>query len=102
MVPIYLSIAVSMLVANLGVAALSGVGVLVLSLYLNGKMMKRLHALRTTQLTQTDDRVKQTNEAILGIRVVKLYAVRPPRPPAPPPGGGGRAGAFAFTGGNKS
>ena len=30
-------------------------------------------ALRTTQLKQTDDRVKQTNEAVLGIRVVKLY-----------------------------
>ena len=35
--------------------------------------MARLRALRTTQLTQTDDRVKQTNEAVLGIRVVKLY-----------------------------
>ena len=73
MVPVYLGVALAMLISNLGAAALSGLAVLTVSLYVNGKMMKRLHVLRTTQLTQTDDRVKQTNEAILGIRVVKLY-----------------------------
>eukprot|EP01047_Picozoa_sp_COSAG01_P022929 COSAG01_NODE_1379_length_10522_cov_25.951454_15_plen_323_part_00 len=73
MVPLYLTIAMAMLVNMLGVAALSGIGVLVLSLFVNGRMMIRLRALRMTQLTQTDDRVKQTNEAVLGIRAVKLY-----------------------------
>ena len=36
------------------------------------QVMKRLHKLRTTQLSATDDRVMQTNEAILGIRIVKM------------------------------
>ena len=73
MIPVYLTIAMVMLVRMLGLAALSGILVLVCSLFLNGRMMIRLRALRTTQLKQTDDRVKQTNEAVLGIRVVKLY-----------------------------
>ena len=34
--------------------------------------MKRLHKLRSTQLTATDERVMQTNEAVLGIRIVKM------------------------------
>ena len=70
-VPIYLGVALTMLISNLGVAALSGIVVLLICLAINAKMVKRLHKLRSTQLAQTDERVKLTNEAILGIRVVK-------------------------------
>ena len=73
LVPVYLAVAIAMLINMLGVSALSGIVVLVISLAINKRMMMRLHKLRTTQLHQTDDRVKQTNEAVLGIRVVKLY-----------------------------
>eukprot|EP01051_Picozoa_sp_SAG22_P014343 SAG22_NODE_1727_length_3711_cov_8.805925_1_plen_441_part_10 len=78
MVPVYLSVALALLIINLGVAALSGIVVLIISLAINGRMMKRLHHLRTTQLGKTDDRVKQTNEAVLGVRVVKLYTWEAP------------------------
>jgi ABC-type multidrug transport system fused ATPase/permease subunit len=73
MVPVYLAVAIGLLINMLGASALSGIVVLVISLAINKRMMLRLHKLRTTQLHQTDDRVKQTNEAVLGIRVVKLY-----------------------------
>ena len=43
MVPVYLSVALGLLIVNLGVAALSGIVVLVISLAINGRMMKRLH-----------------------------------------------------------
>ena len=72
LVPVYLTVAIALLINMLGISALSGIVVLVVSLVINKRMMMRLHKLRTTQLRQTDDRVKQTNEAVLGIRVVKL------------------------------
>jgi ABC-type multidrug transport system fused ATPase/permease subunit len=72
MVPIYLLIALSQLFSLLGAPALAGVVVLVMGGWINAQVMKRLHKLRTTQLSATDDRVMQTNEAILGIRIVKM------------------------------
>ena len=42
MIPVYLTIAMVMLVRMLGLAALSGILVLVCSLFLNGRMMIRL------------------------------------------------------------
>jgi hypothetical protein len=35
-------------------------------------LLRLLHRLRSTQLTATDERVLQTNEAFLGIRIVKM------------------------------
>ena len=72
MVPIYLMIALAQLFSLLGAPALAGVIVLILGGWVNAQVMKRLHRLRTTQLSATDDRVMQTNEAILGIRIVKM------------------------------
>jgi ATP-binding cassette subfamily C (CFTR/MRP) protein 1 len=72
MVPIYLLIALAQLFSLLGAPAFAGVVVLILGGWVNAQVMKRLHKLRTTQLTATDDRVMQTNEAILGIRIVKM------------------------------
>jgi ABC-type multidrug transport system fused ATPase/permease subunit len=72
MVPIYLAIALLQLFSLLGTPAISGVVVLIVGGWVNSKVMKRLHRLRTTQLTATDDRVMQTNEAVLGIRIVKM------------------------------
>lgn len=72
MVPIYLMIALAQLFSLLGAPALAGVFVLILGGWVNAQVMKRLHKLRTTQLSATDDRVMQTNEAILGIRIVKV------------------------------
>lgn len=72
MVPIYLLVALLQLFSLLGAPALAGVIVLILGGWVNAQVMKRLHKLRTTQLNATDDRVMQTNEAILGIRIVKM------------------------------
>eukprot|EP01051_Picozoa_sp_SAG22_P002271 SAG22_NODE_100_length_20558_cov_10.189305_6_plen_336_part_00 len=72
MVPIYLAIALAQLFALLGPPAVAGVVVLILGGWVNSRVMKKLHKLRTTQLSATDDRVMQTNEAILGIRIVKM------------------------------
>ena len=47
------------------VAALSGIVVLIISLAINGRMMKRLHHLRTTQLGKTDERVKQVRSTLV-------------------------------------
>ena len=86
MVPIYLSVALAQLFSLLGAPALAGVAVLILGGWINSLVMKRLHKLRTTQLSATDDRVMQTNEAILGIRIVKMNCWEQPiEVRAPPP-----------------
>jgi ABC-type multidrug transport system fused ATPase/permease subunit len=67
----FLLISMSLIYSMLGAACFAGVAVMGLGMLVNSKLMRRLKALRSQQMGQTDQRVLQTNEALLGIRVVK-------------------------------
>ena len=56
-----------------GPSFLAGLGALILMVPIQGKVAKSLFALRRKQLKFTDERVKLTNEALQGVRVVKMY-----------------------------
>ncbi len=46
---------------------------MILAVPVSGIIMKRLFALNRGMVKYTDDRVKTTNEAIQGVRCVKMY-----------------------------
>lgn len=67
----FLSVSLVLVYSMLGHATLAGVAVLVLGMVINSSLTRRLKALRSQQMGQTDQRVLQINEALLSIRVVK-------------------------------
>ena len=67
----FLGISLSLVYSMLGVATLAGLIVLVIGMCINARLMGRLKTLRSQQMDQTDQRVLQINEALIGIRVVK-------------------------------
>jgi ABC-type multidrug transport system fused ATPase/permease subunit len=58
----------------IGPSALGGVFSMPFFIVLQSRLMQRMGALRGRQTRVTDERVKQTNEAIQGIRAIKMYA----------------------------
>eukprot|EP01052_Picozoa_sp_SAG31_P028190 SAG31_NODE_2699_length_5225_cov_2.190987_3_plen_129_part_00 len=69
--PPFLVVSLTLVYSMLGNATFAGMAVLIAGMVLNSALMKRLKRLRAQQMGQTDQRVMQTNEALLGIRVVK-------------------------------
>jgi ABC-type multidrug transport system fused ATPase/permease subunit len=78
MSPIWVVAALAQLYYLMGLASLSGTVVLMVTLRVNLKLTKKLASLRREQLADTDLRVKLTNEALLGIRVLKYNAWEAP------------------------
>lgn len=58
----------------IGPSALAGVALMPLIVVFQGKLMVKLGALRKKQMQGTDERVKQTNEIIQGVRAIKMYS----------------------------
>lgn len=67
----FLLVSLMLVYSMLGPATLAGVAVLALGMVINSNLTRRLKALRSQQMGQTDKRVLQINEALLSIRVVK-------------------------------
>ena len=67
----FLGVSLVLVYSMLGTATLARVAVLALGMFVNSNLTRRLKALRSQQMGQTDQRVLQINEALLSIRVVK-------------------------------
>eukprot|EP00753_Platysulcus_tardus_P008156 PLAT157.2.p1 GENE.PLAT157.2~~PLAT157.2.p1 ORF type:complete len:1456 (-),score=796.76 PLAT157.2:104-3955(-) len=72
--PLQGAIALYMLWRQLGAASLAGAAAMVLAGYVQTRVGKRLSALRSGIMTHTDERIKEINELVQGIRVIKCYA----------------------------
>ncbi len=57
----------------IGWPCFAGLGIIILGVPVQGIIMKRLFGLNRFMVKYTDDRVKNTNEAVQGIRCVKMY-----------------------------
>ncbi|CAG8602800.1 21542_t:CDS:10 [Gigaspora margarita] len=72
--PVQICIALGLLIVNLGPSALAGFALLVLVGPMQGKVMSLMARTRSKAAGVTDERVKLTQEILLGIRVIKYYA----------------------------
>jgi len=72
--PIFLIVAITMLVQLVGYGALAGVALLVLSIPFQGKMAFEAMTIQGEQMKTTEQRVKLLNEVLQGIKIVKFYA----------------------------
>ncbi|KAG8328052.1 Canalicular multispecific organic anion transporter 1 [Homalodisca vitripennis] len=75
--PIIILCTLSFLWNILGPATLAGLAVMFIVLPLNTFIAKKVKTLQMIQMTYKDDRVKQMNEILSGIKVLKLYAWEP-------------------------
>jgi ABC-type multidrug transport system fused ATPase/permease subunit len=69
--PITIIVAMALLIINLGASALVGLALLLVVFPLQGYLMKYLMGVRMKATKITDQRVKITQEAIQGVRVIK-------------------------------
>ncbi|KAK1229440.1 hypothetical protein PQX77_007488 [Marasmius sp. AFHP31] len=72
--PIQIAIGVGLLIGNLGVSALVGLAVLVLSFPLQFFLVRIMFNQRKKGVAITDSRARLTNEVLQGIRLIKGYA----------------------------
>ncbi|KAF0384836.1 ABC transporter [Gigaspora margarita] len=72
--PLQLSIALALLILNIGPSALAGFGFLVITGPLQGRVMSALASTRSKAAKITDERIKLIQEILQGIRVIKYYA----------------------------
>ncbi|CAG8808622.1 4507_t:CDS:2, partial [Cetraspora pellucida] len=72
--PIQICIILSLLIFNIGSSALAGFALLVILCPMQGKVMSLLARTRAKAADITDERVKLTQEILLGIRMIKYYA----------------------------
>ncbi|CAG8541938.1 7652_t:CDS:2, partial [Acaulospora colombiana] len=72
--PLLLTIALVLLIMNIGLSALAGFGLMAIAGPLQGKIMQTLVSKRRKAAKMTDERVKTTQEVLQGIRMVKYYA----------------------------
>ncbi|GJJ12903.1 hypothetical protein Clacol_007149 [Clathrus columnatus] len=70
----HIAIGIGLLIGNLGVSALVGLGVLLIGFPLQGIFVKILIVQRTKGVGITDQRMRITTEVLQGIRLIKLYA----------------------------
>lgn len=76
--PIQLIIIIIILLVNLGVSSLAGIGFLVVMLYPQGKAMKAMFGFRKKAMAWTDKRAKLIQELLGGMRIVKFFAWEQP------------------------
>lgn len=72
--PLVIALCIFFLWEILGVAAITGVIVMILMLPLNGYVANKLKYLQLKQMLKKDERVKSMNEILGGMKVLKLYA----------------------------
>ncbi|KZW02976.1 multidrug resistance-associated ABC transporter [Exidia glandulosa HHB12029] len=71
--PIQIIIGVALLINNLGVSALVGLGVLLVSFPIQGLIVNRMIGARRKSLRMTDKRVRLLQEVLQGIRLLILF-----------------------------
>lgn len=76
--PIQIIIGIALLINNLGVSALVGLGVLLLSFPIQGLIVSRMVLSRRKSLRMTDKRVRLLQEVLQGIRLLILFVRRLP------------------------
>lgn len=72
--PIQIAIGVGLLIGNLGVSALVGLGVLLVGFPLQSIFVRTIYVQRKKAVMITDQRMRITTEVLQGIRLIKLYA----------------------------
>uniref|UniRef100_A0A7S2ZPD1 Probable ATP-dependent transporter ycf16 n=2 Tax=Rhodosorus marinus TaxID=101924 RepID=A0A7S2ZPD1_9RHOD len=72
--PLVIIVGLALLIRLVGVAALAGLALMLLTIPLQGKMFLWANSLRLEVMTHSDVRVKLMNEVLQGIKAVKLYA----------------------------
>jgi hypothetical protein len=72
--PLQIALAMYFLWQILGVSSLAGLGVMILMIPLNGVIARMTRKLQVLQMKQKDSRIKEMNEVLNGIKVIKLYA----------------------------
>lgn len=75
--PITIAICIYFLWQILGVAAITGLVVLILMIPVNGYIANKLKLYQTVQMKAKDNRIKFMNEILAGMKVLKLYAWEP-------------------------
>ena len=76
--PFQIIMAIYFLWQEIGIAALAGVGVLIVLFPVNFFTGRIVRALDVKQMKLKDERIKITNEVLGGIRVIKLYGWEDP------------------------
>ncbi|KAG2004853.1 ATP-binding cassette transporter [Coprinopsis cinerea AmutBmut pab1-1] len=71
--PIQLILGIGLLIGTLGYSALVGLGVIIISMPVQGILVKIFFNQRAKCIKITDKRVQLTNEVLQGIRLVKFY-----------------------------
>ncbi|KAG2980898.1 hypothetical protein PC118_g10915 [Phytophthora cactorum] len=74
LIPLQIVVASYMLVRVLSVAAFAGIAVIVLMLWLNHLVSKRMHSLQREVRREKDKRMKKVTEAFKAVSIVKLNA----------------------------
>ena len=72
--PLQIAIAIYLLWAQLGIATLAGVAVMICLMPANGLSSAKLKVIQVVLMKLKDSRIKLMNEVLNGIRVLKLYA----------------------------
>ncbi|CAG8537245.1 20906_t:CDS:10, partial [Racocetra persica] len=72
--PFQICMALGLLIYNIGLSALAGFALLVMVGFIQGNVVPLLTRIRAKASGVTDERVKLTQEILLGIRVIKYYA----------------------------
>jgi ABC-type bacteriocin/lantibiotic exporter with double-glycine peptidase domain len=72
--PLQIGIALYLLWAQLGIATLAGIGVMIFTLPFNGYISSQLRKKQIIVMKEKDKRIRMMNEILNGIKVLKLYA----------------------------
>jgi ABC-type multidrug transport system fused ATPase/permease subunit len=72
--PLQIAIALYLLWAQLGVATLAGLGLMIFLIPINGYITGKIRFITSRLMTHKDQRIKLINEMLNGIKVLKLYA----------------------------
>lgn len=71
--PIQLIVIIVILLVNLGVSSLAGIGFLLVAIYPQGLVMKSMFNYRKKAMVWTDKRVKLIQELLGGMRIIKFF-----------------------------
>ncbi|KAJ2803401.1 hypothetical protein H4S07_004467, partial [Coemansia furcata] len=72
--PLQIVLAIGLLFNTLGWSVFAGVAVMIVSIPLNGWITKRMRELQVGQMKNKDKRTSMIDEALSGVKVIKLYA----------------------------
>ena len=72
--PLQIALSMYFLWQIVGASSMAGLGVMILMIPLNGYIAKKTKTLQGAQMGIKDGRVKEINEVLNGVKVIKLYA----------------------------